>query len=87
MRSRVRTLHQEQGITVEGIADYGLGLEIKQTPCGTAYGHDGDTPGWRTVAWATGDGRRVIEVMVNVLDQRMTWPLIVAAATQAFCAR
>ena len=85
MKSRVTTMHRELGITVQHTADYGLGLEIQQSSCGTTYGHDGDTPGWRTVAWATGDGRRVVEVMVNVLSPRMTWPLIRAAATQAFC--
>jgi D-alanyl-D-alanine carboxypeptidase len=85
MKSRVTTMRREQGIIVQRTADYGLGLEIHQSPCGTTYGHDGDTPGWRTVAWATGDGRRVVDVMVNVLSPRVTWPLIRAAATQAFC--
>jgi hypothetical protein len=50
-------------------------------------GHDGDMPGYRNIVWATGDGRRVVEVMVNVMSERVTWPLIRAAATQAFCGR
>jgi D-alanyl-D-alanine carboxypeptidase len=87
MKTRVTTTRVELGIPVQSTADYGLGLRIERTPCGTAYGHDGDIPGYRNVAWATGDGRRVVEVMVNVESTRMSWPLIRAAAAQVFCSR
>jgi D-alanyl-D-alanine carboxypeptidase len=87
MKTRITTVHSEQGIAVQRTADYGLGLVIQRTPCGTAYGHDGDMPGYRNIVWATGDSRRVVEVMVNVMSEGVTWPLIRAAATQAFCGR
>jgi D-alanyl-D-alanine carboxypeptidase len=85
MKTRVTTVHKELGVEVQATADYGLGLEIKATPCGIAYGHDGDMPGYRNLLWATGDGRRVVEVMVNVVSTRVGWPDIRAAAIRAFC--
>jgi D-alanyl-D-alanine carboxypeptidase len=87
MKKRVTTVHLEQGVPVEHTADYGLGLSIERTPCGTAYGHDGDIPGYRNLAWASSDGRRAISVMVNVTSTRVSWPLVRAAAAQAFCSR
>jgi D-alanyl-D-alanine carboxypeptidase len=87
MKTKITTVHREQGVPIQRTAAYGLGLQIQRTPCGTAYGHDGDMPGYRNIVWATGDGRRVVEVMVNVMSPRTTWPLIRAAVTKAFCAR
>lgn len=66
-------------------APYGLGLDIFQTPCGTAYGHAGDMPGYRNIVLASGDGARVVAVMVNVASARLRWAAIQNAATTAFC--
>jgi D-alanyl-D-alanine carboxypeptidase len=64
---------------------YGLGLDIEHTPCGVAYGHVGDMPGYRNVVWASADGRRVAAVMVNVAGGRLSWDAIRRAAATAFC--
>jgi D-alanyl-D-alanine carboxypeptidase len=64
--------------------DYGLGLTIFHTPCGKAFGHNGDIPGYRTVALSTPNGRRVTVVMVNV-DRKVTWPRLLADAQEVFC--
>ncbi|WP_229070143.1 serine hydrolase [Actinoplanes sp. DH11] len=37
---------------------YGLGLFRKDSPCGTVWGHGGDTLGHHSTALTTGDGRR-----------------------------
>ncbi|HEX3291830.1 MAG TPA: serine hydrolase domain-containing protein [Gaiella sp.] len=66
---------------------YGLGLDIRHTPCGTAYGHEGDVPGYRNAVWASSDGHRVAAVMVNVESRHLTWNTIREAVTAAFCSR
>jgi D-alanyl-D-alanine carboxypeptidase len=66
-------------------ADYGLGLRIAFTPCGTAYGHDGDIPGYRTIAWATSNGRRAASVMVNVDTTHVSWDELDSLARTALC--
>ena len=63
----------------------GLGVRTETTPCGLAFGHDGDIPGYRNVALATADGRRVASVMVNVDESRVPWSDLHAAATAALC--
>jgi D-alanyl-D-alanine carboxypeptidase len=64
---------------------YGLGLRIAHTACGTAYGHDGDVPGYRNVVWASADGRRIVSLMVNVDESRVPWSALQVAATTALC--
>jgi D-alanyl-D-alanine carboxypeptidase len=55
---------QQMKTTVELPADfpikggYGLGLFRTDTPCGTVWGHGGDTMGHHSTAAATEDGRR-----------------------------
>jgi D-alanyl-D-alanine carboxypeptidase len=44
---------------------YGLGLVRARTPCGIAWGHDGDFPGYLTTAFNTKDGSHQIVVLVN----------------------
>lgn len=65
---------------------YGLGLDIVQTRCGTAYGHSGDMPGYRNLVWAAADGDRVAAVMVNVVNRGPSWGAIRRAAMDALCA-
>jgi hypothetical protein len=66
-------------------AEYGLGLRIAHTVCGTAFGNNGDIPGYRSVVWATSSGRRVVAVMVNVDTTRVSWPRLDSAAVAALC--
>ncbi|MET8861743.1 serine hydrolase domain-containing protein [Nonomuraea sp. NPDC004580] len=40
--------------------DYGMGLEVTHLPCGTAYGHTGETPGYVTASLISADGTRQI---------------------------
>jgi len=44
---------------------WGLGLLREQFPCGTAWGHDAENPGYMTAAWSRGDGARQVVVVVN----------------------
>jgi len=41
---------------------YGLGLYSLPTPCGQIWGHDGGVPGYSTIAWNDGAGRRGISI-------------------------
>ena len=66
-------------------SEYGLGLRIAHTACGTVYGHDGDLPGYRTVVWATAGGRRAASVMVNIDTTRVAPPRLDSAARAALC--
>jgi D-alanyl-D-alanine carboxypeptidase len=64
---------------------YGLGLEIVDTACGRAYGHDGIAPGYRGVAYASADGSRVVLVTVNVDETFVAQSELDAAAERALC--
>jgi hypothetical protein len=44
---------------------WGLGLLRERFPCGTAWGHDSETPGYMTAAWNSKDGNRQVVVVVN----------------------
>jgi D-alanyl-D-alanine carboxypeptidase len=61
----------------------GLGLLTTRTPCGVAYGHGGDIPGWHGEVLATADGRRIAVVMVNYDPARLEGRF--AAAPAALC--
>jgi D-alanyl-D-alanine carboxypeptidase len=67
-------------------AEYGLGLMISYTRCGTAFGHRGDIPGYRSIVWSTGNGRRTAVVMVNIDDTRVPQGKLESAAVTALCA-
>jgi D-alanyl-D-alanine carboxypeptidase len=47
---------------------YGLGLFRIETPCGPAFGHDGDFPGFRSIVLSSEDGRRQAVLMRNASD-------------------
>ena len=66
-------------------SEYGLGLGIAYTRCGTAYGHEGEMPGYRTIAWTTADGGRAASVLVNVDTTHVSWGQLRSAATTALC--
>jgi D-alanyl-D-alanine carboxypeptidase len=63
----------------------GLGLLTTRTPCGVAYGHGGDIPGWHDEVLATADGRRVAVIMVNYAPARLEGRFVAAPA--ALCSR
>jgi D-alanyl-D-alanine carboxypeptidase len=53
-----------------GKGGYGLGLARIDSPCGTVWGHGGDTLGHHSSAVTTADGRRsaVTDVTANLGD-------------------
>jgi D-alanyl-D-alanine carboxypeptidase len=44
---------------------WGLGLLREQFPCGEAWGHDAENPGYMTAAWNNKHGTRQVVVIVN----------------------
>lgn len=44
---------------------WGLGLLRESFPCGEAWGHDAENPGYTTAAWNTKHGTRQVVVVVN----------------------
>jgi D-alanyl-D-alanine carboxypeptidase len=44
---------------------WGLGLIRETFPCGDAWGHDAENPGYMTATWNSEDGRRQVVVLVN----------------------
>jgi D-alanyl-D-alanine carboxypeptidase len=44
---------------------WGLGLLREEFPCGEAWGHDSETPGYMTAAWNSRHGDRQVVVVVN----------------------
>jgi D-alanyl-D-alanine carboxypeptidase len=42
----------------EGDVEYGLGIMHAHTPCGDAWGHEGDFPGYQSVSLTSPDGTR-----------------------------
>jgi D-alanyl-D-alanine carboxypeptidase len=65
--------------------NYGLGLMRIELPCGRAFGHQGDVPGYRTVVLAQANGTRVAVVMVNVDETHVAWAELMQAASDAYC--
>jgi D-alanyl-D-alanine carboxypeptidase len=45
---------------------WGLGLLRESFPCGDAWGHDSEIPGYTTAAWNSKDGSRQVVVVVNM---------------------
>lgn len=44
---------------------WGLGLLRETFPCGDAWGHDSETPGYMTAAWNSANAKRQVVVIVN----------------------
>lgn len=44
---------------------WGLGLLRETFPCGDAWGHDAENPGYMTAAWSSEDATRQVVVIVN----------------------
>jgi D-alanyl-D-alanine carboxypeptidase len=87
-------LHAMRQGVVEEQADfpgqtYGLGLMSFPTPCGLAWGHNGDIPGYVTYAFSRRNGRRQMVLTVN--QDALSLPAEAAQALQpalirGFCA-
>jgi D-alanyl-D-alanine carboxypeptidase len=43
----------------------GLAIFRYRTPCGTVFGHTGNTPGYTQFMAASGDGQRSVAVSIN----------------------
>jgi D-alanyl-D-alanine carboxypeptidase len=50
----------------EGGGGYGLGLIRFHTPCGPAWGHNGNQPGYQAVALTRSDGKHQAVLMINL---------------------
>jgi D-alanyl-D-alanine carboxypeptidase len=51
---------------------YGLGIVSLQTPCGTAWGHNGNFPGYTSNAFTTLGGSRQVIVLINAATSTLT---------------
>src|SRR5215471_295585 len=59
LQQMMTTTHTGQG------DNYGLGIQAELTPCGTAWGHQGDFPGYFNNPFTTTDGSSQAVVLVN----------------------
>jgi D-alanyl-D-alanine carboxypeptidase len=67
---------------------YGLGIFSLQTPCGTAWGHNGDFPGYFSNALTTLGGSRQVIVLINAESTSLTTQQtadVVAAVVAGLC--
>jgi D-alanyl-D-alanine carboxypeptidase len=63
---------------------YGLGLMLTFAPCGRAFGHDGDSVGWRNAVRSNASGNRVAVVIVN-LDRAVSFAKLESVTGTALC--
>jgi D-alanyl-D-alanine carboxypeptidase len=72
---------------------YGLGIELisslfgtTSSPCGSAWGHLGLTPGYTTIALSREDGTRQVVLVANAgFIGTQAWEALAGAAWTAFC--
>ena len=71
-RALVKTMQTIDPVATGGVPDagilgggWGLGLLRERFPCGTAWGHDSEIPGYMTAAWNSKNGTRQVAVIVN----------------------
>jgi D-alanyl-D-alanine carboxypeptidase len=68
---------------------WGLGLLREEFPCGEAWGHDSETPGYMTAAWNSKNGNHQVVVVVNSSfshDEPVSEAMR-AVLTTAYCGR
>ena len=68
---------------------YGLGIEQKDLSCGTAWGHEGNFPGYMMDAYSSPDAKKQVTVAYNLDPNSMQEPTRVAVTgllDDAFCA-
>ena len=71
---------------------YGLGLLRVSTPCGPAYGHDGEIFGFTTLALTTRDTRRSVVLLATASHPSESQPAailnpLLSLAGETLCAR
>jgi D-alanyl-D-alanine carboxypeptidase len=71
-RALLTTMQTIDPVATGGVPDagmigggWGLGLLRERFPCGTAWGHDSEIPGYMTAAWNSRNGTRQVAVIVN----------------------
>ena len=66
-------------------AEYGLGLQSFQLPCGRLWGHTGGIFGYITLSASTEDGRRQLSLSINPWIEGDPNPPLLDLALAAFC--
>jgi D-alanyl-D-alanine carboxypeptidase len=71
-RAGLRAMKTIDPVATGGVPDsgilgggWGLGLLREELPCGVAWGHDSEIPGYMTAAWNSADASRQVVVVVN----------------------
>ena len=67
---------------------YGLGIEKKEFPCGTAWGHPGNFPGYFMESYSTADATKQMTVAYNLDSTSMDQPqgqATIQLQNDAFC--
>lgn len=71
-RALLKSMQTIDPVATGGVPDagilgggWGLGLLRESFPCGEAWGHDAENPGYMTAAWNTKNGTRQVVVVVN----------------------
>ena len=67
---------------------YALGVQTWDTPCGPAWGHEGDFPGYHSIVMTALDGQRQAVVLINSDDAigiGLADPQLGPAAFAAYC--
>ena len=64
---------------------YGLGISSVELPCGTAWGHGGDVPGYHTIALSTEDGAGQVAVDINIGAGRHVRGAVARAVVNTLC--
>jgi D-alanyl-D-alanine carboxypeptidase len=67
---------------------YALGVQTWETPCGPAWGHEGDFPGYHSIVMTSLDGERQAVVLINSDDAigiGLADPHLAPAAFAAYC--
>jgi len=71
-RAGLRAMKTIDPVATGGVPDagilgggWGLGLLREELPCGVAWGHDSEIPGYMDAAWSSADATRQVVVVVN----------------------
>ena len=69
LRALKTTVTQGKGAELD--ARYGLGIERYVTPCGIAWGHGGNIPGYKVYALSSTNGHRQVVLSINLEPKSM----------------
>ena len=86
MREMTRTIPVDDS---DRPSSSGLGVQ-RWTPCGVAWGHSGNTPGYLVYTWISPDTRHEVVLMINEQPSTVVAPAMAAYDTlldRAFCDR